>query len=132
MIIKRRGFIAGLASLIAAPLVVRAESIMKISPQRYATVWGVDRFGNVVEHPLFDPISILDFGRSPAIEKFAEVTDWEYDFPVLPIVPKKWEFRDGAFERMAQIEPLQKIPTEGISAPFMLRDYTELKYQREE
>ena len=48
----RRTFLIGAVSTIAAPAVVKAESLMKVYslPERYATVWGVGHDLEVIEH----------------------------------------------------------------------------------
>ena len=91
MIASRRGFLAGFGSLLAAPAIVRADSLMKLHhiPERWATVWGVGHDYEVIEHVLWEPTSVAQFG-GPAclgghIEKFLEVTDWVYNAPVQPI-----------------------------------------------
>jgi hypothetical protein len=55
-------------------------------PERYATVWGIGHDYEVIEHVLWEPTSVAQFG-GPAchgghIEKFLEVTDWVYTAPV--------------------------------------------------
>jgi hypothetical protein len=81
---SRRGFLTGLASLVAAPAVVRADSLMKLHqiPERYATVWGVGHDYEVIELALWKPTSAIEFGISEHVHKFREVTDWVYTNPV--------------------------------------------------
>jgi hypothetical protein len=80
-----------MASLFAAPAIVRADSLMKLHhiPERWATVWGVGWDLEVVEVPLWAPMSVAQFGGSAClgghIEKFREVTDWIYEKPQPPI-----------------------------------------------
>jgi hypothetical protein len=88
MIASRRNFLAGFGSLLAAPAVVRADSLMKLHhiPERWATVWGIGHDYEVIEHVLWEPTSVAQFG-GPAchgghIEKFLEITDWVYAAPV--------------------------------------------------
>ena len=81
---SRRGFLTGLASLVAAPAIVRADSLMKLHhiPERWATVWGVGHDYEVIEHVLWEPTSAGAFGSSQHMHKFLEVTDWAYNAPV--------------------------------------------------
>ena len=81
---SRRGFLTGLASLVAAPAVVRSDSLMKLHqiPERYATVWGVGHDYEVIELALWKPTSAIEFGISEHVHKFREVTDWVYTNPV--------------------------------------------------
>jgi len=91
MIASRRGFLAGFGSLLAAPAIVRADSLMKLHqiPERWATVWGVGWDLEVVEVPLWKPMSVAQFGGSEClgghIEKFREVTGWVYTHPEPPL-----------------------------------------------
>ena len=93
MITSRRGFLSGLAGAIFAPAIVRADSLMKLHqiPERWATVWGVGWDYEVVEVPLWKPMSVGPFGASEClgghIDKFREVTDWVYTNPPASITP---------------------------------------------
>ena len=84
MIASRRGFLAGFGSLLAAPAIVRADSLMKLHhiPERWATVWGVGHDYGVIELALWKPTSAIEFGISEHMYKFREVTDWVYTAPV--------------------------------------------------
>ena len=84
MLASRRGFLAGFGSLLAAPAIVRADSLMKLHhiPERWATVWGVGHDYEVIEHVLWEPTSAGAFGSSQHMHKFLEVTDWAYTAPV--------------------------------------------------
>jgi len=88
MIASRRRFLAGIGSILAAPAIVRADSLMKLHhiPERWATVWGVGWDFEVVEVPLWEPMSVAQFGGAECIgghiEKFREVTDWVYTKPM--------------------------------------------------
>ena len=88
MFASRRGFLAGFGSLLAAPAIVRADSLMKLHhiPERYATVWGIGHDYEVIEHVLWEPTSVAQFSGAACngghIEKFLEVTDWVYSAPV--------------------------------------------------
>jgi len=91
MATSRRGFLAGIIGAVCAPAIVRADSLMKLHqiPERWATVWGVDWGFEVIEVPLWKPMSAAQFG-GPAcqgghIEKFREVTDWIYTNPPAPL-----------------------------------------------
>ena len=91
MIASRRGFLAGIGSLLAAPAIVRADSLMKLHhiPERWATVWGVGHDCEVIEHVLWEPMSVAQFSGSECIgghiDKFREVTDWVYTNPPAPL-----------------------------------------------
>jgi len=91
MIASRRNFLAGFGSLLAAPAIVRADSLMKLHqiPERWATVWGVGWDFEVVEVPLWKPMSVAQFGGDECvgghINKFREVTDWIYTNPPPPL-----------------------------------------------
>ena len=76
-----------LTGLVAAPAVIAAEKLMPVHslPQRYATVWGVGHDLEVVEHVIWEPTSIMAFGMSDHMDKFREITAWEYGFPVKPM-----------------------------------------------
>ena len=93
MITSRRGFLSGLAGAIFAPAIVRADSLMKLHqiPERWATVWGVGWDYEVVEVPLWEPMSVAQFGGSEClgghIDKFREVTDWVYTNPPASLTP---------------------------------------------
>lgn len=94
--ITRRAAVIG---LIAAPAVVKAESLMKVYslPQRYATVWGVGHDLEVIEHVVWDQKDALGFAcpRGP-IDKFREITTvvYEFDMPPLPApVTNHWTER---------------------------------------
>jgi hypothetical protein len=84
MIASRREFLAGFGSLLAAPAIVRADSLMKLHhiPERYATVWGVGHDYEVIELALWKPTLAIEFGISEHMYKFREVTDWVYSAPV--------------------------------------------------
>jgi len=114
VIASRRGFLTGLTSLFAAPAIVRADSLMKLHqiPERWATVWGVGWDFEVVEVPLWKPISVAQFGGSECvgghIDKFREVTEWVYTKPeasMAPILHRSNPARDWfAKERRAIVD----------------------------
>ena len=83
----RRTFLIGAVSTIAAPAVVKAESLMKVYslPERYATVWGVGHDLEVIEHVVWSPAEALRFARGP-LYKFREITEivYGFDMPLLP------------------------------------------------
>lgn len=122
--ITRRNLVAG---LIAAPAVVKAENLMKVYslPQRYATVWGIGHDLEVIEHVLWEPISVGAFGGTPAIEKFREVTEWEWGFPMEPI-PPAYKNPRGAYA----LDPLYRfrVPEGTFDGPFIPAGYTPPKY----
>lgn len=86
---SRRGFLTGLVSLVAAPAIVRAESLMKLHqiPERYATVWGVGHDFEVVEHVIWTHKDAWNFARfgNGGIDKFREVTEVVYTNPIKPL-----------------------------------------------
>ena len=106
MTASRRGFLAGFGSLLAAPAIVRADSLMKLHhiPERWATVWGVGHDYEIIEHVLWEPMSVAQFSGSECIgghiNKFLEVTDWVYTRPQVPLAPmyrpKDWQQRKTA------------------------------------
>ena len=84
MITSRRNFLAGFGSLLAAPAIVRPDSLMKLHhiPERWATVWGVGHDCEVIELVLWKPTSAIEFGISEHCYKFKEITDWVYTAPM--------------------------------------------------
>jgi hypothetical protein len=76
-----------LTGLIAAPAVIAADKLMKVHslPERYATVYGVGWDFEVIEHPIWHPMSVAYFGGTPAIDQFREVTAFVHAFPVEPM-----------------------------------------------
>ena len=74
-----------LTGLIAAPAVIAMARLMPVQSiiKPYATVWGVGWDLEVIEHQIWKPMSVAQFG-SPggAIDQFREVTQWVYGFPV--------------------------------------------------
>ena len=73
-----------LTGLVAAPAVIAADKLMKVHsmPERYATVYGVGWDLEVIEHPIWQPMSVAHFGGTPAIDQFREVTAFVHAFPV--------------------------------------------------
>jgi hypothetical protein len=73
-------------------------------PERWATVWGVGWDYEVVEVPLWEPMSPAQFSGSDCIgghiNKFREVTDWVYTKPQASLTPmyrpKDWQQRRTA------------------------------------
>ena len=92
MIASRRGFLTGLSSLVFAPAVVRADSLMQVRSivKPYATVWGVGWDLEVVEHVVWTPKDALQFAQfgtyGKGINKFREVTEVVYTNPPSPIL----------------------------------------------
>lgn len=76
-----------LTGLVAAPAVIMADKLMPVHslPERYATVYGVGWDLEVIEHPIWEPMSAAYFGGTRAIDQFREVTDFVYNFPIEPI-----------------------------------------------
>jgi hypothetical protein len=97
---SKRSFLTGLASLFAAPAIVRADSLMKLHqiPDRWATVWGVGWNFEVVEVPLWTPVSAMSFASGPHLHQFREVTEWVYTKPptslTKPMHYPHWHNRD--------------------------------------
>lgn len=89
MIASRRNFLAGFGSLLAAPAVVRADSLMHVRSivKPYATVWGVGWDLEVVEHTVWTPNEALRFAKfdSSGIGKFREITEVVYSKPMPPL-----------------------------------------------
>lgn len=73
-----------LTGIVAAPAVIAADHLMKVHslPERYATVYGVGWDLEVIEHPIWEPMSVAYFGGTSAIDKFREVTDFVHSFPI--------------------------------------------------
>ena len=92
MIASRRNFLAGFGSLLAAPAVVRADSLMHVRSivKPYATVWGVGWDLGVIEHAVWTPDDALRFARfgigRDGINKFREVTEVVYAKPPSPVL----------------------------------------------
>jgi len=105
-----------LGGLIAAPAVIAADKLMPVHviPERWATVWGVGWDLEVVEVPLWKPMSVAQFGGPEClgghIEKFREVTDWIYTNPsvssILPTHYPHWHDRDYYINEPASIKKL--------------------------
>jgi hypothetical protein len=76
-----------LTGLVAAPAVIAADKLMMVHslPERYATVYGVGWDLEVIEHPIWQPMSVAYFGGTPAIDQFREVTAFVHAFPVVPL-----------------------------------------------
>ena len=73
-----------LTGLIAAPAVIAMARLMPVQSiiKPYATVWGVGWDLEVIEHQIWEPLSVAQFGGTNAIDQFREVTQWVYGFPV--------------------------------------------------
>ena len=98
-----------LCGLIAAPAVVKAESLMKVYslPERYATVWGVGHDLEVIEHAVWSKEDALLFAKGP-LYKFREITDviYGFDMPPLPAPPRnRW------IERLVQENGFTRLLT---------------------
>jgi hypothetical protein len=76
-----------LTGLVAAPAVIAADKLMKAHsmPERYATVYGVGWDLEVIEHPIWQPMSVAHFGGTPAIDQFREVTAFVHAFSTKPM-----------------------------------------------
>lgn len=87
-----------LAGMVAAPAVVAADRLMPVRTiaQRYATVYGVGHDLEVVEWIAWNSDDALRFANSRGgIDKFREVTDIVYGFPMAPLTvePSAWHSR---------------------------------------
>ena len=128
MIASRRNFLAGFGSLLAAPAVVRADSLMHVRSivKPYATVWGVGWDLEVIEHAVWTPDDALRFARCgvsrDGLSKFREVTEVVYAKPPSPVLcsdhwvkrvsPAK-AFLDAEREKLAEWVPGNFVPTVG-------------------
>lgn len=60
---SRRKFIVGLGTIIAAPAIVRASSLMKVKPLKPTfTVYGFDAFGKEVHEIIGGPMQVRRLG----------------------------------------------------------------------
>jgi len=86
--ITKRLFLSGIVTTAA---VATASHYLPtvIKHQQYATVYGVGWDGEAIEHHIYEPMSVAHFGGTSAIDKFREVTEWVYAFPVEPL-PKTY------------------------------------------
>lgn len=127
MLLSKRKFITGLAGLVAAPAVVRADNLMKVHtiPERYATVWGVGWDLEVVEYPVWSLKEALGFAKfdGGGIDKFREITEIVYANPALnlPIPEHHYDKRQPneiaewfAKERELTNMSLEYLPTQGL------------------
>jgi hypothetical protein len=115
-----------LTGLVAAPAIIAADKLMKVHslPERYATVYGVGWDLEVIEHPIWQPMSVAYFGGTPAIDQFREVTDWVYAFPVEPM-PKP--IRPAYMRATEIIDPIQRL-RDRSNRPYDERD-TSVRYR---
>lgn len=115
----RRTFLIGAGSIIAAPAVVRAESLMRVYslPQRYATVWGVGHDLEVIEHVVWSQADALLFARGP-LYKFREVTDvvYGFDMPPLPAPAQShWTEREPVLKPPAFLDNKTVVQENGFT-----------------
>ena len=92
--ITRRFFVSGMLTTTA---VVSASKFIPVAAERqpYATVYGVGWDLEPIEHVIYEPMSVAHFGGTPDIDKFREVTEWVYAFPVEPMPnPRKYNVKD--------------------------------------
>lgn len=88
--LSRRFFLGG---LISAPAVIAADKLMPVRSivKPWATVYGVGWDYEVVEIPVWSPMSASQFGAASChgghIEKFREVTSWVYSTAPPPLPP---------------------------------------------
>ena len=103
--IDRRFFISGFVTTAAIASVSKLIPAVAAEPQPYATVYGVGWDNEVIEHVIYQPMSVAQFGGTPAIDKFREVTAFVHAFPVEPMP----NIRDWIWEYEVPIhDPLKK------------------------
>jgi hypothetical protein len=99
MVASRREFLAGFGSLLAAPAIVRADSLMHVRSivKPYATVWGVGWDLEVVEHVVWTPKDALMFAQhwDSGLGKFREVTEVVYTKPISLPYPTPTQMPQG-------------------------------------
>jgi hypothetical protein len=83
--ISRRFFISGIITTAAVASASQYIPAMASKPQLYATVYGVGWDLEVIEHHIYEPMSVAHFGGTPDIDKFREVTAFVHAFPVEPM-----------------------------------------------
>jgi len=83
--ISRRFFISGIITTAAVASASQYIPAMASEPQLYATVYGVGWDLEVIEHHIYEPMSVAHFGGTPDIDKFREVTAFVHAFPVKPM-----------------------------------------------
>jgi hypothetical protein len=83
--ITRRFFISGIVTTAAVASASQYIPAVAAEPQPYATVVGIGWDNEVIEHVIYEPMSVGHFGGTPAIDKFKQVTEWVYAFPVEPL-----------------------------------------------
>jgi len=81
--ITKRFFISGIVT--TAAVASASTFIPAVAPQLYATVYGVGWDLEVIEHHIYEPMSVAYFGGTPDIDKFREVTAFVHAFPVEPM-----------------------------------------------
>jgi hypothetical protein len=113
-----------LTGLVAAPAVIAADKLMMVHslPERYATVYGVGWDLEVIEHPIWQPMSVAYFGGTPAIDQFREVTAFVHAFPVKPMpinINRGWSTEP--------VDPIQRL-RDMSNRPYTDRD-TGVRYR---
>ena len=83
--ITRRFFVSGMLTTAAVASVSQYLPAAAAEPQPYATVYGVGWDLEPIEHVIYEPMSVAQFGGTPAIDKFREVTAFVHAFPVEPM-----------------------------------------------
>jgi hypothetical protein len=83
--ITRRFFISGIVTTTAVASASQYIPAVAAEPQPYATVVGIGWDNEVIEHVIYEPMSVGHFGGTFAINKFKQVTEWVYAFPVEPL-----------------------------------------------
>jgi hypothetical protein len=119
--ITRRFFISGIVTTAAVASASQYIPAVAAEPQPYATVVGIGWDNEVIEHVIYEPMSVGHFGGTPAIDKFKQVTECVYAFDVEPL-PKTYYNPRGAYA----IDPLSRfrIPEYIKGTPFLPEGYT--------
>ena len=83
---NRRNVLKGsVFSSIAAWFTTPSKGAVFPAKKPYATVYGVGHDLQPIQHEIWHPMSVAEFGGSPEIEQFLEVTSWEWGFEMPPI-----------------------------------------------
>lgn len=102
--ITRRFFISGIVTTAAVASASQYLPAVAAEPQPYATVVGIGWDNEIIEHVIYEPMSVGYFGGTPAINKFKQVTEWVYAFPVEPL-PETYYNPRGAYA----LDPLSRF-----------------------
>jgi hypothetical protein len=103
MDISRRKFVTSLATLVAAPAVIRYSSVMLVNPAQaapFATVTGLDLSGQTVVHKLWEPMSVNQFSGTEMFCNMSMVNSWEYAKPIMPLAPPPFVLDDKTVDQI--------------------------------